>query len=208
MENLISRKLTWANENPRRANLPRRPFQTHISTISVHDAEFSAKKGGPVASRRTKRQYHERHFTIGERSRQKLHTSHNAYRGKRSLWDIGKKVCPGLFAGMGPRIARVELAPHHRVAPSRHGLIPCAELGGLLVQAVYVVVGRHVPQDALGRRRALEPARAVPEHGFDHMVQPHAPVLVEHDPYLPVHPALYGVVGGGDLAVLGEVSSR
>ena len=73
------------------------------------------------------------------------------------------------------------------------------------MQAVYVVVGRHVPQDALGRRRALEPARAVPEHGFDHMVQPHAPVFVEHDPYLPVHPALYGVVGGGNLAVLGEV---
>lgn len=89
LENLISRKLTWANENPRRANLPRRPFQTHISTISVHDAEFSAKKGGPVASRRTKRQYHERHFTIGERSRQKLHTSHNAYRGKRSLRRVG-----------------------------------------------------------------------------------------------------------------------
>lgn len=89
LENLISRKLTWANENPRRANPPRRPFQTHISTISVHDAEFSAKKGGPVASRRTKRQYHERHFTIGERSRQKLHTSHNAYRGKRSLRRVG-----------------------------------------------------------------------------------------------------------------------
>ena len=38
--------------------------------------------------------------------------------------DIGKKVCLGLFAGMGPRIARVKLAPHHRVAPSRHGLVP------------------------------------------------------------------------------------
>lgn len=89
LENLTSRKLTWANENPRRANLPRRPFQTHISTISVHDAEFSAKKGGPVTSRPAKRQYHERHFTIGERSRQKLHTSHNAYRGKRSLRRVG-----------------------------------------------------------------------------------------------------------------------
>ena len=65
LENLTSRKLTWANENPRRANLPRRPFQTHISAISVHDAEFSAKKGGPVASRPAKRRYHERHFTIG-----------------------------------------------------------------------------------------------------------------------------------------------
>lgn len=38
--------------------------------------------------------------------------------------DIGKKVCLGLFAGMGPRIARVKLAPYHRVAPSRHGLVP------------------------------------------------------------------------------------
>ncbi|WP_297151591.1 hypothetical protein, partial [uncultured Ellagibacter sp.] len=28
----------------------------------------------------------------------------------------------------------MELAPHHRVAPSRHGLVPCAELGGLLVR--------------------------------------------------------------------------
>lgn len=89
LENFTSRKLTWANKKPRWAVLPRRPFQTHISTISVHDAEFSAKKGGPVASRRTKRQYHERHFTIGERSRQKLHTSHNAYRGKRSLRRVG-----------------------------------------------------------------------------------------------------------------------
>ena len=71
LENLTLRKLTWANEKPLWAVLPQRPFQTHISTISVHDAEFSAKKGGPVASRRTKRQYHERHFTIGKRSRQK-----------------------------------------------------------------------------------------------------------------------------------------
>ncbi len=46
LENLTSRKLTWANKKPRWAVLPRRPFQTHISTISVHDAEFSAKKGG------------------------------------------------------------------------------------------------------------------------------------------------------------------
>ena len=83
LENLTSRKLTWANKKPRWAVLPRRPFQTHISTISVHDAEFSAKKGGPVASRPAKRQYHERHFTTGKRSRQKLHASHNAYRGKR-----------------------------------------------------------------------------------------------------------------------------
>ena len=59
-------ELTWANEKPRRANLPRRPFQTHISTIPVHDAGFSAKKGGPVASRRTKRQYHERPFAVDE----------------------------------------------------------------------------------------------------------------------------------------------
>ena len=41
-----------------------------------------------------------------------------------NFWVIGKKVCLGLFAGMGPRIARVKLAPHHRVAPSRHGLVP------------------------------------------------------------------------------------
>lgn len=89
LENLTSRKLTWANKKPRWAVLPRRPFQTHISTISVHDAEFSAKKGGPVASRRTKRQYHERHFTIGKHSRQKLRASHNAYRGKKSLRRVG-----------------------------------------------------------------------------------------------------------------------
>ena len=89
LENLTSRKLTWANKKPRWAVLPRRPFQTHISTISVHDAEFSAKKGGPVASRPAKRRYHERHFTIGERSRQKLHASHNACRGKRSLRRVG-----------------------------------------------------------------------------------------------------------------------
>ena len=89
LENLTSRKLTWANKKPRWAVLPRRPFQTHISTISVHDAEFSAKKGGPVASRPAKRQYHERHFTIGKRSRQKLHASHNVYRGKRSLRRVG-----------------------------------------------------------------------------------------------------------------------
>lgn len=90
LENLTSRKLTWANKKPRWAVLPRRPFQTHISTISVHDAEFSAKKGGPVASRPAKRQYHERHFTTGKRSRQKLHASHNAYRGKRrSLRRVG-----------------------------------------------------------------------------------------------------------------------
>ena len=89
LENLTSKKLTWANEKPRRANLPRRPFQTHISTISVHDAEFSAKKGGPATSRPAKRQYHERHFTIGERSRQKLHASHNARKGKRSLRRVG-----------------------------------------------------------------------------------------------------------------------
>ena len=90
LENLTSRKLTWANKKPRWAVLPRRPFQTHISTISVHDAEFSAKKGGPVASRPAKRQHHERHFTIGKRSRQKLHASHNAYRGKRrSLRRVG-----------------------------------------------------------------------------------------------------------------------
>lgn len=89
LENLTSRKLNWANEKPRWAVLPRRPFQTHISTISVQDAEFSAKKGGTVASRPAKRQYHERHFTIGKRSRQKLHASHNAYRGKRSLRRVG-----------------------------------------------------------------------------------------------------------------------
>ena len=66
MENLTSRKLTWANEKHRWAVLPRSPFQTHISTISVQDAEFLAKKEGPVASRRTKRQYHERPFAVDE----------------------------------------------------------------------------------------------------------------------------------------------
>lgn len=59
-------KPTWANEKSRRANLLRRPFQTHISTISVHDTEFSAKKGGPVASRPAKRRYHERPFAVDE----------------------------------------------------------------------------------------------------------------------------------------------
>lgn len=71
LENLASRKLNWTNEKHRWAVVPRSPFQTHISTIFVQDAEFSAKKGGPVASRPAKRQYHERHFTIGKHSRQK-----------------------------------------------------------------------------------------------------------------------------------------
>ena len=66
LENLTSRKLTWANEKHRWAVLPRSPFQTHISTISVQDAEFSAKKGGPVASRPAKRRYHERPFAVDE----------------------------------------------------------------------------------------------------------------------------------------------
>lgn len=66
LENLTSRKLTWANKKHRWAVLPRRPFQTHISTISVHDTEFPAKKGGPVASRPAKRRYHERPFAVDE----------------------------------------------------------------------------------------------------------------------------------------------
>ena len=40
MENLTSRKLTWANKKPRWAVLPRRPFQTHISELR--------QKVGPV----------------------------------------------------------------------------------------------------------------------------------------------------------------
>lgn len=119
LENLTSRKLTWANEKPRWAVLPRRPFQTALSkltyrTISVHDAEFSAKKGGPVASRRTKRQYHERHFTIGERSRQKLHASHNAYRGKRSLRRVG--FSDGRAIGMQGRTRGCASCPVGRLA--------------------------------------------------------------------------------------------
>ena len=105
LENLTSRKLTWANKKPRWAVLPRRPFQTHISTISVHDAEFSAKKGGPVASRRTKRQYHERHFTIGKHSRQKLHASNNARRGKRSLRRVGFPMAGQLKSKAAPGCA-------------------------------------------------------------------------------------------------------
>ena len=66
LENLASRKLNWANEKHRWAVVPRSPFQTHISTISVHDTEFSAKKGGPVASRPAKRRYHERPFAVDE----------------------------------------------------------------------------------------------------------------------------------------------
>lgn len=66
LKNLTSRKLNWANEKHRWAVLPRSPFQTHISTISVHDTEFSAKKGGPVASRPAKRRYHERPFAVDE----------------------------------------------------------------------------------------------------------------------------------------------
>ena len=38
--------------------------------------------------------------------------------------NIGRIVCLGLFTGMRPRNARVKLAPYHRVAPSRHGLVP------------------------------------------------------------------------------------
>ena len=72
LENLTSRKLTWTNEKPRWAVPPRRPFQTHISTISVHDAEFSAKKGGSVASRPAKRQYRERPFAVDETAPSRL----------------------------------------------------------------------------------------------------------------------------------------
>ena len=106
MENLASRKLNWANEEPRWAVLPRRPFQTHISTISVQDAEFLAKKGGPAASRPAKRQYHERHFTIGKHSRQKLHASHNARRGKRSLRRVGFPMAGQLKSKAAPEDAR------------------------------------------------------------------------------------------------------
>ena len=89
MENLTLRKLTWSNEKHRRAVLLRRPFQTHISTISVHDADFSAKKEGPVASRRTKRQYHERPFAVDETVPLRSSRVLNAYRGKRSLRRVG-----------------------------------------------------------------------------------------------------------------------
>lgn len=85
LENLTSRKLTWTNKKPRWAVLPRRPFQTHISTISVHDAEFSAKKGGPVASRPTKRRYHERHFTIGNALAKNF--------ARRTMRTEGRKAC-------------------------------------------------------------------------------------------------------------------
>lgn len=109
LENLTSRKLNWANEEPRWAVLPRRPFQTHISTISVQDAKFSAKKGGTVASRPAKRQYHERHFTIGKRSRQKLHASHNARRGKRSLRRVGFPMAGQLECKAALKDARLVL---------------------------------------------------------------------------------------------------
>ena len=46
------------------------------------------------------------------------------YDGQGVAEDIGRIVCLGLFAGMRPRNARVKLAPYHRVAPSRHGLVP------------------------------------------------------------------------------------
>ena len=85
LENLTSRKLTWANKKPRWAVLPRRPFQTHISTISVHDAEFSAKKGGPVASRPAKRRYHERHFAIGNAPAKNF--------ARRTMRTEGRKAC-------------------------------------------------------------------------------------------------------------------
>lgn len=85
LENLTSRKLTRANKKPRWAVLPRRPFQTHISTISVHDAEFSAKKGGPVASRPAKRRYHERHFTIGNAPAKNF--------ARRTMRTEGRKAC-------------------------------------------------------------------------------------------------------------------
>ena len=46
------------------------------------------------------------------------------YDGQGVAENIGRIVCLGLFAGMRPRNARVKLAPYHRVASSRHGLIP------------------------------------------------------------------------------------
>ena len=112
MENLTSRKLTWANKKPRWAvlprRLPRRPFQTHISTISVHDAEFSAKKGGPVASRRTKRQYHERHFTIGNAPAKNF--------TRRIMRTEGRKACEeSVFRWQGQLECKAALEDAHLV---------------------------------------------------------------------------------------------
>ena len=72
-------------------------------------------------------------------------------------------------------------------------------------KSVSRVIRRHVPQDALGRRRALEPARAVPERSFDHMVKASCPCARRARSLSACPPALYGVGGGGDLAVLGEI---
>lgn len=108
LENLTSRKLTWANKKPRWAVLPRRPFQTHISTISVHDAEFSAKKGGPVASRRTKRQYHERHFTIGNAPAKNF--------TRRIMRTEGRKACEeSVFRWQGQLECKAALENAHLV---------------------------------------------------------------------------------------------
>ena len=113
MENLTSRKLTWENKKPRWAVLPRRPFQTHISTISVHDAEFSAKKGGPVASRPAKRRYHERHFTIGNAPAKNF--------ARRTMRTEGRKACEesvsdGRAIGMQGRTRGCASCPVSRLA--------------------------------------------------------------------------------------------
>lgn len=116
LENLASRKLNWANEKPRWAVLPRHPFQTHISTISVQDAEFSAKKGGPVASRPAKRQYHERHFTIGNAPAKNF--------ARRTMRTEGREACEeSVFRwqaiGMQGRTRGYASCPASRLASDR-----------------------------------------------------------------------------------------
>ena len=117
LENLTSRKLTWANEKPRRANLPRRPFQTHISAISVQDAEFSAKKGGPVASRPAKRRYHERPFAVDETAPSR--SSHVPKCVQREEKPAKSRFSDGRAIGMQGRTRGCASRPVGRLASDR-----------------------------------------------------------------------------------------
>lgn len=95
----------------------------------------------------------------------------------------------------------MQIAPADSRAPSLDNLVSPVGLGCRLAQLGYGLVGRELRKRPRWGRRHLQPAVAVPERCLGHVVQPHAPMFVEHRPDLAVHAALYAVVGRGDGAV-------